>query len=154
MLKKVFIIGMVLIWSVGAWAQPPNGERKGPSQGGDFQKQRAEQFAERLELTEEQKVKFDEEKVRFHKESQPIMNQLREKKARLQTLVSSDEVKRKEIDQVIEEIGTLETSLLRARTNHQITSRAMLTDKQKVIFDKHSSRRMGPAPHGKGDRKG
>lgn len=144
MKKQVLFLGMIMLMTLSIMAQPgqPGRDGQGPNrnQNGD----RLDRIAEKLELTPEQKTKFDELMVANYKVMKPIQNELAEKSVALKSLTTSDQVDQKKIDKVIGEIGTLETSLLKAKTNHQIAIRAMLTDKQKMMFDmSHEKRAQG-----------
>lgn len=148
MKKTGFILGMVLLMSGVALAQPGMKNNRDAQDKPD----RAERIAERLELTPEQVDKFEDMRVAHYKEVQPLQNQLQEKRVALRSLVTADKADQKKIDQTINEIGKLETALLKAKTNHQIATRAMLTDKQKMIFDQ-SRTKMKKGGQGSG-RKG
>ncbi|MEO9475892.1 MAG: Spy/CpxP family protein refolding chaperone [Cyclobacteriaceae bacterium] len=140
MKKTGFILGMVLLMSGVALAQPGMKNDRSPQGKMD----RSEKIAEKLELTPDQVAKFEDMRVAHYKEVQPVQNQLKEKRASLRSLVTADKVDQKKIDQRINEIGKLETALLKAKTNHQIAMRAMLTDKQKMIFDQsHAKMKKG-----------
>ncbi|MEP0367083.1 MAG: periplasmic heavy metal sensor [Cyclobacteriaceae bacterium] len=149
MKKTGFILGMVLLMSGVALAQPTMKNNRDAQDKPD----RAERIAERLELTPEQMAKFEDMRVAHYKEVQPVQNQLKEKRASLRSLVTADKLDQKKIDQRINEIGNLETALLKAKTNHQIAIRAMLTDKQKMIFDQ-SHTRMKKGGQGSGKKGG
>ncbi|MFT7231566.1 MAG: Spy/CpxP family protein refolding chaperone [Cyclobacteriaceae bacterium] len=135
MKKQVLFLGMVMLLSVWTMAQPGAGMRNGQEQATNQSGDRLDRMAEKLDLTPEQKTKFDEMMVAHYKIVQPLQNQMREKRASLKTLTTSESIDQKKIDKVIDEIGMLENSLLKAKTNHQIAVRAMLTDKQKMMFD-------------------
>jgi Spy/CpxP family protein refolding chaperone len=93
-----------------------------------------------LDLTSEQQTKVDALRIKHQKEMLAFRNQLREKKARLSTLKTTDPIDRKAIDNVIEEIGGIKVKMEKERMNMHLSIRELLTDEQKVLFDTHSSK--------------
>jgi hypothetical protein len=65
----------------------------------------------------------------------PMFNQVREKKARLQTLLTTTPFDAKAADRVAEELGTNETGILREMIRHDQNLRSVLTAEQQVLFD-------------------
>ena len=68
-----------------------------------------------------------------------------------------DNPDRSEIENLVEEIGTIRTSIQKARINHHQEVRAQLTEEQRVIFDTRMQRGFGPGHgmgHGFGGRRG
>ena len=95
---------------------------------------------ERLEsaipdLTDQQKKDIEKIGLDMKKQSLPITNELREKRAHLQTLKTTEPIDQSAIDTEIEEIGKLRTDLTKLRENGRIKIRNVLTDEQKVVFD-------------------
>lgn len=139
MKKHILTLSIVTLLLSVAIAQPnPNmRDGKGPQQKGD----KLDRIAQKLELTDAQKDQFEIKMIALHQEVQPLQNQLREKRAGLKTLVTASTIDNKKVNKTIEEIGALETSLLKSKINHQIAIRSLLNDKQKMIFDKSQEER-------------
>jgi Spy/CpxP family protein refolding chaperone len=141
MKKITLMLALLVMTTLATLAQPPReGGRPdcpmavGP-QMDDDNGNRMDRMAARLELTDEQQAKFEQSMIENHKVMKPLQNQLDEKRAALKTLTSAEKVDKVKIDKTIHEIGELHTAILKAKVNHQIAIRAMLTDKQKMIFD-------------------
>ena len=58
-----------------------------------------------------------------------------EKRARLTTILSSAPINLKEADEVADEIGKLEASILKQQIRHDQALRIILTPDQQIIFD-------------------
>ncbi|MFY0601440.1 MAG: periplasmic heavy metal sensor [Cyclobacteriaceae bacterium] len=157
MKKQLLVIAMLVSVVSFAYAQPGMRPQGGPGGNGPQENgNRMDRMAEKLELTDEQKNQFENLMVAHHKQVQPLKNELQEKRASLKTQVSSDNPDKKKIENIIDDIGEIETSLLKAKTNNQIAIRAMLDDKQKMMFDMAKERRKkgkggdAPGPKRKG----
>jgi Spy/CpxP family protein refolding chaperone len=68
----------------------------------------------------------------------PLKNQIREKKARLQTLLTSNPFDERSADQVAEDIGKIEGSILKELIRHDQFLKSLLTPQQQIIFDSRS----------------
>ncbi|MFZ4523474.1 MAG: Spy/CpxP family protein refolding chaperone [Bacteroidales bacterium] len=86
-------------------------------------------------LTNEQKEKIHQADIDHLKYTTPLHNQLREKSARLQTLLTTSPFDTKQASQVAEEMGNTETSLLKEMIRHDQELRNLLNTQQQVIFD-------------------
>jgi len=96
--------------------------------------------AEKLEnaipdLTDLQKKEIEKIGLDMKKQSLPITNELREKRAHLQTLKTTEPIDQAAIDKEIEEVGKLRTNLAKLREDTRIKIRNVLTDEQKIVFD-------------------
>ncbi len=92
-------------------------------------------------LTETQKTKITDIRTAHMKISNNLRNQLKEKRAHLQTLTLLDNPDQKAIDGTIDEITGLQNQLMKNGTAMRIEIRSQLTDEQKVYFDSHSMRK-------------
>lgn len=120
---------LVLLATV-LYAQPNKQRRTSGPQGSGI-----EMMANKLDLSDDQKSKLEELTLANQKKMKTFQNQLREKRAALITLTTADDPDRKAVNKTVEEIGSLETSVLKQKTNHQLEVRSMLSDKQKMIWD-------------------
>ncbi len=75
-------------------------------------------------------------------------NLLKEKRAHLTVLMTQDNPDKKAIDKTIEEINSLRGELLKERVDMQLKIRSMLTEEQKVYYDRKLSN-MGKHKKGK-----
>lgn len=87
------------------------------------------------DITEEQKKQMKEIKTSFMKDALPIKNELKEKKARLETLATEEKPSKNKLDDTIEDIGKLKTKLMKLEMNKRQEIRSILTDDQRIIFD-------------------
>ncbi len=92
-------------------------------------------------LTETQQTQITEIRTKHMKISNDLRNQLKEKRAHLQTLTSSDNPDQKAIDATIDEITGLQNKLMKNGTAMRMEIRSQLTDDQKVYFDAHKMKR-------------
>lgn len=91
-------------------------------------------------LTEEQREQIKTLRLQTHEQALGLENQLKEKRARLQTLSTGDQINAKAAHSIIEEISVMEADLEKLRWNTRMEIRTLLTDEQKVIFDSFHSR--------------
>ncbi|MEQ8546290.1 MAG: periplasmic heavy metal sensor [Cyclobacteriaceae bacterium] len=150
-MKKQMII-MLAILTIGVFGTiaQPRGQKGGMDQ--ERGKGMKEQLIAKLELTEAQQTKIEDLRVSHYKESLPLKNILGEKRAALKTQTTTANIDQKKVDRTIEEIGELETKLLKAKTNHQIAVRSMLDEKQQMMFDQMQNHRQGQGRNKKGPR--
>ena len=107
---------------------------------GDCQGKSSMSQADKLEkaipdLTDQQKKDIEKIGLDMKKQSLPITNELREKRAHLQTLKTTEPIDQAAIDKEIEAIGKLRTDLAKLREDTRLKIRNVLTDEQKVVFD-------------------
>jgi len=89
-----------------------------------------------LDLTEEQQEKIDELILLCMKNNTLITNKIMGKKARLKTLTTADDIDMKAINATIDEITELSSQLMKNNVANKMDIRNLLTDKQKIMFDK------------------
>ena len=82
------------------------------------------------------------------KAMQPLRNQLGEKKARLRTLSTADKVNMTEVNKIIDDIGAMQTQLMKLKEQHRQEIRKLLNDEQRVMFDAHQPLHDGPRHEG------
>jgi Spy/CpxP family protein refolding chaperone len=104
------------------------------------------------DLTEEQQKKIDEFAITHQKKMLQFKNQINEKDAALNTLRTADKADMNAINKTIDEMGAIKIQMMKERENHHQQVRAILTDKQRVIFDSHQG--MGKGHGNKGMYKG
>lgn len=107
-------------------------------------------------LTEEQQKQIDKFSVAHQKQMLDLRNQLQEKKARYQTLMTKDVPDMKAINQTIDEMGALKTQMMKARAEHHQMVRKDLNEEQRLFFDTHFGKGMGMkvGKHREGKRMG
>ncbi len=91
-------------------------------------------------LTEDQTIAINNLRVEHEKEMLQLQNKLQELRAQLRTLQQVDKPNTKAVNSKIDEITTLQNKSMKQRAEHQSKVRALLTDEQKLAFDK----RVGP----------
>lgn len=87
------------------------------------------------DITPEQQEKIHLAGLDHIKMMTPLHNQVREKKARLQTVLTSPSFDAKTADQVAEELGKIETGILKEMIRHDQALRNILSPQQQVVFD-------------------
>ncbi len=95
------------------------------------------------DLTQEQQTKLTKLRTAHMKEMMLVRNQLQEKRAHLNTLRTADKPNMSEIDKTIDEIGALNTKMMKQRERFFQSVRKELTDDQRVYFDAHKQGRYG-----------
>lgn len=117
-------------------------------QGGSQQKKQMKFEKQEMlpDLTDAQKDQMQAIHIKSMKATQPLKNELMEKKAHLNTLNSADKADMKAINNQIDEIATIQASMQKVRAASKQEVRNMLTDDQRVMFDA----RRGGSSHRKG----
>lgn len=101
-------------------------------------------------LTQEQRVRIQEIHLKTRERMTPIDNQLREKRARLQTLSTGDTIDRNAAKKLIGEMADLQAERMSIRWETRQEVRAQLTDEQKIRFDSRGMGREGADGRRKG----
>jgi len=86
-------------------------------------------------FTDDQKKQMKDLQFKQDKQLLPIENQIKEKKAHLQTLRTADKADMNEINKTIEEIGKLKIEKMKIREAGIQDFRKILTDEQRLRFD-------------------
>lgn len=144
------MIMLVLLTSLTIEAQPyygrgkmgnPNGRGEGFRQGpycprGNI----SERMGDYLDLSEEQSEKIQSFWNEHSKEVLPVRNELRIKRAELKSFTTQDLPSMTDIEKKIDEIGALQTKLMKLKAKHVQDVRKVLTEDQRARFDMHSPR--------------
>jgi hypothetical protein len=87
------------------------------------------------DLTEDQKAKISKLHLKQMESMTPLKNQVREKRARLETILTTTPVDMNAADVVAEDLGKIHTAILKLMIRHDQALRNLLTPDQQVIFD-------------------
>lgn len=142
--SMVLTIGVLFLGLSSVMAQPGRGFGRGQGPNAN-QRQGAGMglYASFLDLTEEQQASIADLRTIHLKKMTDLHNQMREKRARLNSLTTGDNYDIKEAESVIDEMGDIHTRLLKERTSHRQDVRNLLTEEQQTLFDARKGRRMG-----------
>ena len=139
LLATIFALTFIFATTADMFAQPGHWSGKGYKQG--WQNDGYKCYClKMLDLTEEQQEKIDELRLQCMKNNTSITNKMMEKKARLKTLTTADDIDMKAINATIDEITGLKSQFMKNKVATKMDVRNLLTDKQKIMFDKQ---RMG-----------
>jgi Spy/CpxP family protein refolding chaperone len=105
-----------------------------PERRGAMMKQRMENPDARF--TQEQRDFMQKSRLETEKRLKPHHDQMRELRARHQTLVTADKADMKAIATSLEKIAEVQLAMAMIRTEQHQQLRAQLTDEQRMIFDK------------------
>lgn len=125
-----------------AFAQHPGMHPSEMAKQRMFEKEDAQHMPMIPDLTEKQEAQIRELRTAYMKATLPLKNQLMEKEARLHTLSTAEKVNMKEINNIIEEIGTLKTAIMKKQAAHHQEVRTLLTEEQRLFFDAHRHLRL------------
>ena len=87
------------------------------------------------DLTDDQKVKIDKLHLKQMESMTPLKNQIREKRARLATILTTTPVDMNAADLVADELGKIHTLILKLMISQDQALRNLLTPDQQIIFD-------------------
>jgi len=133
----VMALTVMLFGALGTMAQEKQmREAKHDGHQGHEMKERGSKIPN---LTDAQKEQLKEVKIKLQKETLPLKNALGEKRARLNTLTTTEGSSDKEINKVIEEIGGLETKMMKAKIASKMEVKKFLTEEQRLFLDSRHS---------------
>lgn len=87
------------------------------------------------DLTPDQLAKIKKTDLKNMADMTPLRNQVREKRARLATIMATIPVDLRQADVLADEIGKTASSILKLQIRHDQELRAILTPDQQVLFD-------------------
>lgn len=106
-----------------------------------------------LDLSQEQQEQVSQIRLETRKAMTSLNNQLREKRAKLQTLTTGDDADFTAAEKTVDEITALQARKMKQRLQSRQQVRNLLTDEQKVKFDsRHRSGNCGNRGHARGMR--
>ena len=100
-------------------------------------------------LTDEQRDKMKEIRLSAMKAMLPVKNQLGEKKAKLHTLETAEKADINAINNLIDEIASLKTTMAKTHAANKQKMRSILNEEQRLIFDSKRHGQKG-SRHGEG----
>ena len=127
-ITNVLLASMLLLFTAFQVNAQRNEERLNP---------RADRMQQMLDLTEDQETKIEALRTTHMKGMLQFKNKLNELKAKQQTLVNADKADMKVINANIDEITALENKMMKQKAGHHQAVRALLNDRQRIIFDSH-----------------
>lgn len=145
--KTITVVVAALLLSLNANVFAQSGMGRGDGRGNNPNQQKG-YFCNIPDLTEDQQNQIDKLRTAHIKEMQDFRNQHGEKRAKLQTLQTADNVDMDKINKLIDEMGTIRIGKQKKAAAHRQAVRNLLTDEQKVYFD--TKRRGRGAGMGKG----
>ncbi len=93
-----------------------------------------------LDLTEEQKDQIKEVRLAHIKDVQPMKDEVKINRFKVDALLKTDDPDMKEIVSLVEADGKLLTQIQVKSIEQKIKVRSLLTDEQKIIYDAQSER--------------
>ncbi|OFX36022.1 MAG: hypothetical protein A2X08_08185 [Bacteroidetes bacterium GWA2_32_17] len=92
------------------------------------------------DLTDVQKQKIEDLTLAHTKSMTGFKNQMNEKNAHLKTLQSADKADMTAINKTIDEISAIKGDMMKTCAANKQSIRALLTDKQKIVFDANANK--------------
>jgi Spy/CpxP family protein refolding chaperone len=93
-----------------------------------------------LDLTDEQKAQIKDIHLAHVKDVQPLKDEVKINRAKIDALLKNDEPDMKQIVSLVEANGKFLTQVQVKSIEQRINIRSLLTEEQKIIFDAHSER--------------
>ncbi|HPF00145.1 MAG: Spy/CpxP family protein refolding chaperone [Bacteroidales bacterium] len=153
-MKKLFLTTLIALFAVTfSTAQNQQGQPKaGQGQGQGQMMHKSGDCNHIPNLSADQLKKMEPLRLDFQKQKMEIYNQIKAKKAQLIIVSTGDKINKAEAFKLIDEIAVLRTSLEKARFEHQMAVRALLTPEQQVYYDMHHAKNgMGNGRRGHGN---
>lgn len=140
-MRKKHIVAAILVGttlSTAVFAQKANKERMPEHKTQKMEKcQKGHASMKGCDFTEEQREMMKTLKVETHQLTKPLKDELRELKAKQQTLMTADEPNMKAIEKNIRTMGELKIELEIIKASQKLKFRALLTDEQLMMLDTH-----------------
>ena len=133
-LKLLVAIIFVLGFSLSVMAQPHQRRQM------RHQHMRAQSPLQFLDLSEEQKDQIKEIHLAHMKDVQPLKDEVKINRAKVNALLKNDDPDMKEIVSLVRADGKLLTQIQIKSIDEKINVRSLLTDEQKIIYDAHSEK--------------
>ncbi len=130
-LKNATLLMAILFISASVFAQGGNKKQQ-------KKKNKGTPYLKIPDLTSEQESKLKKMHIAFQKDMLPLKNELGEKKARLKTVSTGDNVKMNEVYAVLENISAIKLNLAKKQASHRQEVRQQLNEDQQVWFDTHA----------------
>lgn len=105
------------------------------SQMQQMNQKRGQMMMRKLNLTDDQREQVRQIHLENAGKMIPIKNQLREKRARIRTLTTGDDVNLDNAQSVVDEITALQAKQMKMRLATHLKVRSLLTEEQRVMFD-------------------
>lgn len=145
-MKTLLLLTLAVFITTTAFSQRgPNESRLDPDKG-----ERHMRGLDRLGLNEDQKEQIDGLKVKHRQSTKEDRDALKLKRVELENNATDESPDLKAIDKITDEIGRLQTALLKSKIAHRIEVRGLLTDEQKLEFDnmkRHKRKHTFGRPH-------
>ncbi|MBR4264869.1 MAG: periplasmic heavy metal sensor [Bacteroidales bacterium] len=125
MMKKIILMAIASLMTFGAI-------------DANAQKNHKDKFGSELGLTEAQKTQIEKINLQEQKDLMPINNQIREKKAHLNSLRTAEKPNLNEINATVEEIGKLRIERDKIEESNYQEIRKLLTEEQRLKLDSKS----------------
>jgi len=134
-MKKMYLISLLAIASLTFSSSYAQGRQGAAQRTGNcnFSKQGME--CQISGLSTQQQEQLAAERVKFLKDTQAERNQLNEWRARKQTLLTTDPVDQKELDNILESMNRVSTTIHKKKVRHHQAIKAFLTEEQVLQFD-------------------
>jgi Spy/CpxP family protein refolding chaperone len=87
------------------------------------------------DLTDQQKEKIRQADLKHMETMTPLKNQMREKRARLATILATPPADISSADKIADEIGRIQASMLKETIRYDQVLRTTLTPDQQIMFD-------------------
>lgn len=143
-MKKVKQLSLIMILSIFVLAMPQANAQKGEAAGIG----KANGMENKIpDLTEKQKSEIKTLRTAYQKDAQQVKNQMGIKRAELKALQQVENPDMDAINKKIEERAALRTELEKKTASYKQSIRTLLTDDQKVIFDKNMKNRHHGSAH-------
>ena len=114
---------------------PPDAPAPPPPPGQDIHESPMPPALNLPDITKDQQEKIHQAGLDHMKLMTPLHNQAREKKARLQTILTTTPFDSKSADLLAEELGKIKVNILKELIRHDQSLRSLLTPQQQVVFD-------------------
>lgn len=135
MMKHVIKVTMSLIMMVLviSAANAQQGQRSGGNGQGNGNRQG--DYAQELNLTEDQQAQMQSMRLNVQKELLPLRNKLGENMAKMRTLRTAENADMKAINKLIDDNSDLRGNIAKLQAANHQEVRKMLTEEQRIMFD-------------------
>lgn len=138
LLLTVLITGLFATSALAQQGRAGRGmfDRPGAGMGWNQQWDNANRpYARIPNLTDEQRNQIQQLHLEARQQNMELRNQLNEKRARLRTLTTGSSIDMDAADQIIDEMSTLRSNMMKRRLQTHTQVRGLLSDDQKAAFD-------------------
>lgn len=138
-MKTRFAFLILMLFAVITAGAQPRGKKHNAKQAPKMMKEQRHHKMMNLNLSDDQKEAIKAIHLNAYKEAKSLRDQLRELRAKKQTLVTANKADIKMIDKNVDAMSKVQNQLAKLKARNHQKIRSLLTEEQRIKFDQRKS---------------